>query len=83
MLGCCGVVVAQWSECRQLRLEALGSIPSGYPCIFLQYMYVSILIYHQLLTTSYYHQLLLISIVKHVDNEQVTGECVLGERVCE
>ena len=27
-------VVAQWSECRQLRLEALGLIPSGYPCIF-------------------------------------------------
>ena len=28
------VVVAQWSECRQLRSEASGSIPSGYPCIF-------------------------------------------------
>ena len=34
MLGCCRVVVAQWSEHRQLRSEALGSIPSGYPCIF-------------------------------------------------
>ena len=34
VLGCCRVVVAQWSERRQLRLEALGSIPSGYPCIF-------------------------------------------------
>ena len=40
MLGSCGVVVAQWSERRQLRSEALGSIPSGYPCM-------SILIYHQ------------------------------------
>ena len=34
MLGCCRAVLAQWSERRQLRLEALGSIPSGYPCIF-------------------------------------------------
>ena len=59
VLGCCRVVVAQWSERRQLRSEALGSIPSGYPCIFS----FAILIYHQLLTTSSYHQLLLISIV--------------------
>ena len=50
MLGCCRVVVAQLSECRQLRLEALGLIPSGYPCIFPSV--VSILIFHQLLTTS-------------------------------
>ena len=64
MLGCCGVVVAQWSERRQLRSEALDSIPSSYPCIFLQY--VSILIYHQLLTTSSYRQLLLISIVTKI-----------------
>ena len=28
------VVVVQWSERRQLRSEALGSIPSGYPGIF-------------------------------------------------
>ena len=34
MLGCRRVVVAQWSERRQLRSDALGSIPSGYPCIF-------------------------------------------------
>ena len=34
-LGCCRVVVvAQWSERRQLRSEALGSIPSGCPGIF-------------------------------------------------
>ena len=62
VLGCCRVVIAQWSERRQLRLEALGLILSGYThAFFLQY--VSILIYHQLLTTSSYHQLLLISIV--------------------
>ena len=48
MLGYCRVVVVQWSERRQLRSEALGSISSGYPSFFLQY--VSILIYHQLLT---------------------------------
>ena len=53
-LGCCGVVVAQWSERRQLWSEALGSIPSGCPSIFS----VSILIYHHLLTTSSYCQLL-------------------------
>ena len=47
MLRCCRVVVAQWSELRQLRSEALGSIPSGYPSFFLQY--VSILIYQQFL----------------------------------
>ena len=46
MLGCCRVVLAQWSEGRQLRSEALGSITSGYPSFFLQY--VSILIYQQL-----------------------------------
>ena len=34
VLGCCRVVVTQWSERRQLRSEALGSIPSGYPYIF-------------------------------------------------
>ena len=34
LLGYCRVVVAQWSERRQLRSGALGSIPSGYPCIF-------------------------------------------------
>ena len=45
MLGCCRVVVAQWSERRQLRSETLGSIPSGYPSF-------SILIYRQLLTNS-------------------------------
>ena len=28
------VVVAQWSERRQLRSEAMGSIPSGYLCKF-------------------------------------------------
>ena len=27
MLDCCRVVVAQWSECRQLRSEALFSFP--------------------------------------------------------
>ena len=40
--------------------EALGSIPSGYPCIFSQF--VSILIYRQLFTISSYHKFLLISI---------------------
>ena len=59
---CCRVVVAQLSERRQLRLEAFGSIPSGYPCL----QFVSILIYCQLLTTSSYYQLLLISIVTKV-----------------
>ena len=53
------VVVAQWSERRQLRSEALGSVPS---CIFSSVC----LIYHQLLTTSSYHQLLLISIVTKI-----------------
>ena len=33
VLGCCGVVLAQWSERRQLRSEALGLIPSGCPGI--------------------------------------------------
>ena len=33
------VVVAQWSEHRQLRSEALGSIPSGCPSFFLQCFY--------------------------------------------
>ena len=45
VLGC-GIVIAQWSERRQIRSEALGSIPSGCPCIFSR---VSILIYHQFL----------------------------------
>ena len=35
MLGSCRVVIAQWSEHRQLRSEALGLIPSGYPAFFL------------------------------------------------
>ena len=38
------------------KVGGLGSIPSGYPSFFLQY--VSILIYHQLLTNSSYYQLL-------------------------
>ena len=41
---CCRIVVAQWLECRQLRSEALGSIPS---CIFS----LSLFLYYQLLTT--------------------------------
>ena len=32
--GCFRVVVAQWSVRGQLRSEALGSIPSGFPGIF-------------------------------------------------
>ena len=54
MLGCCGVVVAQWSERRQLRSEALGSIPSGYPCIF-----SSVCFYPDLPPPVAYHQFLL------------------------
>ena len=36
VLGCCMVVIAQWSERRQQRSEALDLIPSAwlYPCIF-------------------------------------------------
>ena len=34
MLGCCRIVVAQWSEHQQLRSEASDSIPSDYPGIF-------------------------------------------------
>ena len=49
-LSDCRVVVAQWSERRQLRSEALGSISSGCPCIFSES--ISDLIYHQFL----YHQ---------------------------
>ena len=37
------------------------------------YLYVSILIYHQLLTTSSYHQLLLISIVTKLSWINVTN----------
>ena len=54
------VVVAQWSERRQLRSEVLGSIPSGYPCIF-----SSVCFYPDLPPVSY-HQLLLISIVTKI-----------------
>ena len=42
----------QWSEQRQLRSEALGSIPSGYPCIF-----SSVCFYPDLLPVAY-HQFL-------------------------
>ena len=48
VLGCCGVVVVRWSERRQLRSEALGSIPSGCPSIFFS-QFVSMLICQQLL----------------------------------
>ena len=78
VLGCCRVVVAQWSERRQLRSEALGSIPSGYPCIFSS----SILIYHQLLTTTsymYYHQLLLISIVTKMIKHTAQSRCTYND----
>ena len=34
VLGYCKVVIAQWSERRQQRSEALGLIPSGCPGIF-------------------------------------------------
>ena len=34
VLGCCRVVIAQWSERRQQRSEALGSIPCGYTHAF-------------------------------------------------
>ena len=33
-LGDCGVVVAQWSEHQQLKLEVLGPIPGGCPVLF-------------------------------------------------
>ena len=50
--------------------EALGSIPSGYPYI-LVCRFVSMLIHHQLLTTSSYHKLAnqQIIVTKSVPNE--------------
>ena len=67
-MGCCGVVVAQWSERRQLRSEALGSIPSGYPCIFSRF-------YPDLPPVAY-HQLLLISIVTKIRPHQHEFVCL-------
>ena len=44
----CRVVVAQWSEHLQLRLEALGSIPSSCPGIFSLSLF-DLLLYHKFL----------------------------------
>ena len=43
--------MAQWSERQQLKSEALGSIPSGYPCIPFSMFYPDLppVAYHQFL----------------------------------
>ena len=73
VLGCCRVVIAQWSERRQLRLEALGSIPSGYPCIF-----SSVCFYPDLPPVAY-HQFLLPVVVDQYSykNNHVHGHVVV------
>ena len=51
MQGCCRVVVAQWSECQQLRSETLGSVPSSCHQLIKHASSVSVLEIEQWLNT--------------------------------